>query len=383
MTTSPHILILGAGAAGAAAARGLAARNDVRVTLVTQTGEAPYTRMLISGVALGPTPPDLFALPLPQVEVVADTVVDVHPSARTVQLTTGARLPYDALIVATGSRPRTLPAGVMRGATTSTGSRVSTMHSLADAVRIRELLTRGGRPARVAIYGGGLIAAEAASLLHAAGHQVAVISRSHTPGVGAFGALVAERIAADHAATVHTHFGRTVQYVDLSEFGVGITLDDGTPLVADFLLVALGTIAAAPAPWTAGVDVDERLRAEPDRVYAAGGVATLHHESFDPRRIDHWEDAAAQGAHAAKAAVSELGLGEDPGSYLPRSPYMAMIHGRMVSGVGYIGGAESHLEDTDEFVVRHEAGGTVTGVTGIDAVGTVYRWGSQLHGSPA
>ena len=98
MTTSPHILVLGAGAAGSAAARGLAARDDVRVTLVTQTGEAPYTRMLISGVALGPTPPDLIALPLPQVEVVADTVVDVHPSGRTVQLATGARLPYDALI---------------------------------------------------------------------------------------------------------------------------------------------------------------------------------------------------------------------------------------------------------------------------------------------
>ena len=74
--TTQHVLILGSGAAGAAATRTLASRDDVRVTLVTRTGETPYTRMLIKGIAFGPTPPEMIKLPLPQIEVIADTVLE-------------------------------------------------------------------------------------------------------------------------------------------------------------------------------------------------------------------------------------------------------------------------------------------------------------------
>lgn len=107
-----HVLILGSGAAGVAAARALASREDIRVTLAVRTGETPYTRMLIKGVAFGPTPPEMIKLPLPDVEVLSDTAVEVDTSAKEVQLASGTRLSYDALIVATGSRPRMLPADV-------------------------------------------------------------------------------------------------------------------------------------------------------------------------------------------------------------------------------------------------------------------------------
>lgn len=382
MTTLPHILILGAGAAGSAAARSLISLDEVRVTLVAQTGESPYTRMLIKGVAFGPMAPELVTLRLPEIEVVADTVVEADVSAKEVQLASGAQLSYDALIVASGSRPRPLTANVTRRETATGRGRVSAVHSLEDALHIRELLTGLGRPARVAIYGGGINAAETASSLHADGHVVMLISRSPIPGIGAFGAPVAARIAADHAARVQTRFGHTVQHVDETGSGVAITLSGGSPLVADFLLVALGTMPSAPAPWTNGVDVDDHLRAETAGVYAAGGVATHHDETLGTWRIDHWEDAAAQGAHAALVALYDLGIGDDPGAYLPRSPYMAMVHGRVISGVGYTGGPRSRLEDGDEFVVRHEDGGTgtVTGVTGIDAVSTVYQWAQRLYG---
>ena len=376
--TPQHVLILGSGAAGAAAARTLASRDDVRVTLVTRTGETPYTRMLIKGIAFGPTPPEMIKLPLPQIEVIADTVLEVDTSAKQVRLTSGAQVSYDALIVATGSMPRSLPADVF-GDDAGQG-RVTALHSVEDALGIRKLLTGLGRPARVAIYGGGIIAAETASSLQADGHMVTLVSRSSVPGVGAFGAPVAERLAADHAAKVQARFGRTLQHVDETESGVTITLNDGNPVVADFLLLALGTTPAAPSPWTNGIDVDDHLRAAADHVYAAGGVATHHDEALDAWRIDHWEDAAAQGAHAAQAALHDLGISDDPGAYLPRSPYMAMVYGQMISGVGYTAGADAHLEAGEEFIVRHETDGIVVGVTGIDAVGTVYQWGQQLHG---
>ncbi|MCM1014388.1 NAD(P)/FAD-dependent oxidoreductase [Brevibacterium sp. XM4083] len=379
--TTQHVLILGSGAAGAAATRTLASRDDVRVTLVTRTGETPYTRMLIKGIAFGPTPPEMIKLPLPQIEVIADTVLEVDTSAKQVRLTSGAQVSYDALIVATGSMPRSLPADVF-GDDAGQG-RVTALHSVEDALGIRKLLTGLGRPARVAIYGGGIIAAETASSLQADGHMVTLVSRSSVPGIGAFGAPVAERLAADHAAKVQTRLGRTLQHVDETESGVAITLDDGDPIVADFLLVALGTTPAAPSPWTNGIDVDDHLRAAADHVYAAGGVATHHDEALGAWRIDHWEDAAAQGAHAAQAALHDLGISDDPGTYLPRSPYMAMVYGQMISGVGYTAGTNTYLEAGEEFIVRHETDGMVVGVTGIDAVGTVYQWGQQLHGVQA
>lgn len=377
--TTKHVLVLGAGSAGTAAARALVHREDARVTLVARTGERPYTRMLIKGVAFGPTPPEIIQLPLPDVELTAETVTDIDVATQQVHLASGARLDYDALVVATGSAPRTLPNEVL-DQPAADSERVSALHSIEDALRIRTLLTNLGRPARVAIHGGGIIAAETASTLHADGHDIVLVTRSEIPGVAAFGAPVAERLAAEHAARVTTRFGRTIQHVDATDTGVETTLDDGSRVESDLLLTALGTTPTAPAPWTGGIDVDDRLRAKADHIYAAGGVAIHHDEALGTWRIDHWEDAAAQGAHAARAALHDLGLADDPGTYLPRSPYMAMVHGLMVSGVGTTAAAQAIPEHGNELVVRHEKNGAVVGVTGIDAVGTVYAWGQRLHG---
>ncbi|RGE19055.1 FAD-dependent oxidoreductase [Leucobacter sp. wl10] len=377
--TTPHVLIVGTGAAGAAAARRLATEREVRVTLVGDTEVTPYTRMLIKGIAFGSTPPELIALPLPEVDRLADSVTRIDPVDREAHLASGARLGYDALVIATGSRPRLLPDTLPGAQTAMEHGRVSPLHSLPDALRIRARLAWLGRPARVAIYGGGIIAAETASTLHDAGHTVLLIARSTVPGAAAFGAPVAERLVAAHQSRVHTYFGHTVSRVDAADPGVVVTLDDDRPLIADLLLLALGTLPAAPAPWAGGVDVDEHLRTGLPRHYAAGGVALHHDEALGAWRIDHWEDAVAQGTHAARVALHDLDLGDDPGPYLPRSPFLALVYGHAITGVGATVGATSLLETGDEFVVRHERGDSVIGVTGIDAVGTVAQWGPRLH----
>jgi 3-phenylpropionate/trans-cinnamate dioxygenase ferredoxin reductase subunit len=373
-----HILILGAGAAGTAAARALAPHDGIRVTLVARVGEKPYTRMLVKNVAFGPTPADAIALPQPEVDVIADTAAEVDTAARTVRLSSGERLAYDALLVATGSAPRPLPLDVATEEAMASG-RISVLHSLDDALSLRELLTGSDRPARVAIYGGGLIAAETASTLHADGYQVTLIARSQVPGISAFGRPVAERLAALHQAQLRTCFGQAVQHVEAVGSGVRITLDSARSLDADLLLLGLGTIPAAPDPWTGGVDVDDRLRSSAESVYAAGGVAVHHDDALGTWRIDHWSDATAQGVHAAESMLHGLGLAADPGAYLPRSPYMASIHGRSVSGAGSSAGTPNILEDGSELVVQHEQNGNAIGVTGIDAVDTIYSWAQRLH----
>jgi NADH dehydrogenase FAD-containing subunit len=61
--TKHHVVILGAGAAGTAAAETLADVPDVTVTLVGKTGETPYNRTLVNkGVAIGLLTPEQAAL---------------------------------------------------------------------------------------------------------------------------------------------------------------------------------------------------------------------------------------------------------------------------------------------------------------------------------
>ncbi|MFJ2298835.1 FAD-dependent oxidoreductase [Oerskovia paurometabola] len=378
--TAPHAVILGAGSAGTAAARTLAGQGDVRTTVVGRTDEIPYSRMLVKNVAYGQAAPELTRLPTPHGELVTDTAERVDPATHEVHLASGTTITYDVLLVATGSRPRGLDPDVAGVERAVRERRLLTLHSLDDAVRVREAIAAHGEPARVAIYGGGLIASETASTLWSQGHRVSLVARSRVPGVAAFGRPVAERVAADHASRVTTYFGHTVRRVLTTPRSTVVTLDDGTDLEVDLLVVALGTTPVAPSPWRDGVAVDDRLRVSgPGAVYAAGGVAVHHDDHLGTWRIDHWEDSAAQGVHAVRTALHDLDRGEDPGPYRPRSTYLAMIHGRMISGVGYTGRPGTPVAQSDELVVLHDQDGTVVGVSGIEAVGEIYGSGSRLH----
>ena len=379
--TAHHAVILGAGAAGTAAARALAGQDDIKTTIVGQTDETPYTRMLIKGVAYGLAAPELIRLAMPQADFVADTAQYVDSETREVHLASGATIAYDSLIVATGSRARGLDVNFTGAKEAAQAGTLFTLHSLDDALRIREAIFACGKPARVAIFGAGLTASETASALQAQGHKISLIARSKIPGIATFGRSVAEHIAADHQSHVTTFFGRSISRIHPETDATVITLDDGTELTVDLVIVALGTTPVAPAPWREGiVDVDDRLRAHDlESVYGAGGVTVHHDDHLGTWRIDHWDDGAAQGTHAVQMLLHNLGRGEDPGPYRPRSAYMAMIYGRMIAGVGYTGYPDAYIEGAAEFIVLHEHGDAVVGASGIDAVGAVYQWGQRLH----
>src|SRR5690625_1346822 len=127
-----RIGILGAGAAGVSAAKTLrAAAPEVQIDLLTRTGERPFNRTLVNkGVAIGLLTPDQTALPETGAALVSDTVRGIDPRARQVPIASGESRTYDALIIATGSRPRTLGEDVLgRNDALATG-RLTTLHSL-------------------------------------------------------------------------------------------------------------------------------------------------------------------------------------------------------------------------------------------------------------
>lgn len=379
-----HVVILGAGSAGLTAARTLAAHPEITVTLVGQTGEQPYTRMLIKGVAFGDTEPEAIRARLPRVAFVADSAVSVDVAGQDVLLASGTRLPFGSLIVATGSRARDLDETVPGAREAALAGLVVTLHGMGDAMHIAAKLRATHERVPVAIYGAGITASETASSLRSLGHPVSLISRSERPGTASFGSAIASSIAEAHRANVDTHFGRTIDAIRTDSGVAVVALDDGTEIEAALVIVAVGTVPHAPEPWAAELSVDAGLGvAGADGVYAAGGVAIHHGEPLGSWRIDHWDDASEQGAHAARRVLSDLGLQEHPGSYLPRSAHLAMIYGHTVAASGYTGTHTERADESAEGVYLHEHDGTIVGASGLDAVGPVYQWGQRLHATGA
>lgn len=370
-----NVIVLGAGAAGTTAARILAGSEDVAVTLIGRTGEIPYNRTLVNkGVALGLLTPEQAVIP--GVAAISDTATKVDVDEQTVELASGRIESYNALLVATGSSPRWLESGIVAG---EVSGRVTSLHSLEDATRVRDFLATLNRPGHIVISGAGLVAAETATLLRGRGHNVTLLARSVNPGVAVFGEELAQRLAAAHEVHLDTAFGHSINEIHPTEDRVEIVLSDGTVLVADLLIVAHGTKPIAPGPWATGVVVDPELRAAVAGVYAAGGVAIHDDPDLGRWRIDHWADAAAQGEHAALTILADLRPGPGPGPYRPRAPFTATVHGMMVAGAGLTAGQlAKRIEQTDPLVVTYRSEAAPIGVLGLEAAPAVFGWMPKL-----
>ncbi|KQQ95751.1 pyridine nucleotide-disulfide oxidoreductase [Leifsonia sp. Leaf325] len=123
-------------------------------------------------------------------------------------------------------------------------------------------------PKRLAILGGGVVAAEMATAYVSFGTEVTLIARSGL--LGGLEPFAGEAVlAALREAGASVHLGRSIASASRTDAGeVEYTLDDGTALVADELLVATGrtprtedlgleTVGLKPGSW---LDVDETLR---------------------------------------------------------------------------------------------------------------------------
>src|SRR5215471_2983950 len=156
-----RLVVVGASLAGLRAVQ--AARQDGfdgSITLVGAEEHLPYDRPPLSKAYLDAAAiPDVMLLPERQLR--DDLGVEVMLGAPATKLDLPARevsvadrpVPYDALIIATGARARTIS-----GSTAIAG--VHTLRSLEDAAAVRAALDAG---ARTVVIGAGFIGSEVAS----------------------------------------------------------------------------------------------------------------------------------------------------------------------------------------------------------------------------
>ena len=222
-------------------------------------------------------------------------------------LADGDELPYDRLILATGSRARRWPGpgGELEG--------VHVLRSLDDAIALRAALER--RP-RVVVVGAGFIGCEVAQTARKQGLDVTLIDIAPTPMLP-LGPQLGEWCAAlhrDHGVDLRLRTGVAALH------GAGrieaVELTDGTRVAADLVVVGMGALpntewlADSGLQLTPGLECDATLTAvgDPD-ILGAGDIVSWPHPlaGGDAIRIEHWTVAAEQGQQAGRNVLLDAG----------------------------------------------------------------------------
>ena len=307
--TLGRVVVTGASLAGLRCVEQLRRRGfDGSVTLIGAEAHAPYDRPPLSKQLLAGTW-DTDKVTLCSEEGLAELDVDArlgHRAAaldlagQAVVLETGQRVDYDALVIATGAAARVMPG-------TPPLEGIHVLRTLDDSLAIRAAM-EDGRPA-VVVIGAGFIGSEVAATARGRGLDVTVLEALPVPlsrGLGpALGAVCGE-LHRDHGVDLRCSV--EVAGFEGHERVAAVVLSDGTSLPADLVVVGVG---ASPATdWLDGsglqvydgVVCDETLLAHgTTNVWAAGDVARWHHRLFDEHvRIEHWTNAADQGAAVAR-----------------------------------------------------------------------------------
>lgn len=280
MSGAPQrVVIIGAGQAGGQTAYSLRqAGFEGAITLVGDEPAPPYQRPPLSKAYFkGELEADrLFLKPI---EYYAEHKVDlltgqaatrIDLQAKQVELAGGLALPWDKLVIATGSRPRKLPipgAGL---------AGVTELRTLADVDRLKQLAKPGGR---MVVIGAGYIGLEAAAVGIQLGLKVTVLeampqvlARVAGPEIGAFYTHVHRE-----AGTV-IRLGARVEAFEGVDRVSGVRLADGEVVPCDFVLVGVGVLPNLELARDAGIAcangiiVDEHMRTSAVDVFAAGDV---------------------------------------------------------------------------------------------------------------
>ncbi len=322
-TTSDHrIVVVGTSLAGLRAAETLRqAGHEGELVVIGEEPHRPYDRPPLSKQLLaGDWEPDRIALrqadSFDELDVewrFGHRAVALDVGSRHVELDGGERVAFDGLIIATGATPRRVPGQ-------EASPIVHELRTLDDALALRDELAAGGR--RVVVIGAGFIGLEVAATAHTRNNHVTVLEGADAPlmrGIGPeMGAAIGDLLS---QAGIKIRCGVLVDALTDD----GVTLRGGEVVAADVIVVGIGVVPATGWLEASGValrdgvvcDADLRVLDEAGSpipgVYAAGDVARWTNRHFDEEmRVEHWTNAAEQGAVAAKNLLAELagGAGE-------------------------------------------------------------------------
>lgn len=303
-----RVLIVGAGHAGARCA--LAVREQGwqgELVLIGEEADCPYERPPLSKAVLqhGADPADATILSLARASELGirmlrgETVVGIDPGRHEVRLGSAhLAFHYTHLVLATGSRPRTLPVP---------GTDLAGVHTLRTAADARTLAPALRPGASVVLIGGGFIGLEVAASALLRGCRVTVLETAPQLLARVLNFAIAGRMAALHRARgVDIRLGVRIVALEGLQSVRRVRLADGETIDADLVIVGVGALANDGLPTSAGmacadgVIVNNRAQTTAPQVLAIGDLAR-HQSLYSARniRLESWENAELQARVAA------------------------------------------------------------------------------------
>ncbi|HWC39520.1 MAG TPA: nitrite reductase large subunit NirB [Acidimicrobiales bacterium] len=278
--TPDGIVVVGGGIAGHSTCEAIRERDaDIPLTLVCGEPRLPYDRVRLSELLVSGRSSDSLELrPVDWYEdhsvrlVLGRGATQIETSRRRVELTNGEILPYDSLVVATGSQPLMppIPGLHLPGVVSFRGP--------SDCEAIRGAAAAG--VGRVAVIGGGLLGLEAAYGVASQGCPVTVIhlmdrlmERQLDDAAAALLRPAMERLG------VEVLLERETERVLGDERVRGLRFVDGSEVEAGLIVVSIGIHPETSVAREAGIEVargitvDDEMRTSAPSVWAVGECA--------------------------------------------------------------------------------------------------------------
>jgi 3-phenylpropionate/trans-cinnamate dioxygenase ferredoxin reductase component len=275
-----RVIIIGAGQAGGETAQRLRQGGfEGDITLIGEEPVAPYQRPPLSKAYLkGDLDMDRLLLRPPAVyaeERIAlltkTRAVWIDRANRKVRIEGGRELPYDALVLATGAKPRRLPL---------VGADLEGAHlfrTAADVDRVRERFVSG---AKLIVIGAGYIGLEVAAVARQCGLDVTVVETAVRPLARVTSPEVAGFFLDEHTRQgVRFVLGGQPAVIKGAERVTGVGLTDGTELPADLVIAGIGVTPDVALAEQCGLTVnngivtDRQCRSSDPNIFAIGDCA--------------------------------------------------------------------------------------------------------------
>ncbi|MEU5846749.1 nitrite reductase large subunit NirB [Saccharopolyspora shandongensis] len=323
-----------------------------RIVVLGEESRPAYDRVALSSYLDGKSAEDLS---LVGHELLDDPMVDlrlgtaatgIDRTARTVSTSDGSRLNYDALVLATGSRPFVppVPGHDLDGC--------FVYRTIEDLDAIRAAATEG-EPG--VVIGGGLLGLEAANALRLLGmraHVVEMAPRLMPLQVDEGGGQVLGRLVGDLGLTVHC--GAATKSIDGDGRVRGVTLADGTVIDTDVVVFSAGVrprdelaeLTGLARAERGGFLVDASCRTSDENIWAIGECAAVEGRCYG---------LVAPGYSMAEGVAEQLlalGEGTFPGADLSTKLKLLGVD------VASFGDAHAQVDGALEVVYANNAAGT-------------------------
>jgi nitrite reductase (NADH) large subunit len=345
----PRLVVVGNGMAGMRAVEELLSRAPDRfdITVIAAEPHPNYSRILLSSVLAGERAFDDIVLNSPtwyeehEIQLISgNPATAIDRAARRVVLADGGAIPYDKMLLATGSKPLAPPIP---------GLDLKGVRAFRDIADVEAMIDAAHNHCRAVVIGGGLLGLEAAWGLKRRGMSVTVVHLMPTLMERQLDVVAGELLRRElDASGIVVVTNSQVEEILGTERAEGVLLADGRRIAAELVVLAVGVRPNIDLARTSGLDanrgvlVGDDMRTSDRDIYAIGECIEHNGQVFG-LVAPIWEQARICGARLA---------GDDAAVYVPPPVFTSLkITGIDVFSAGRLAAAD----EADEEITLHDA----------------------------